>query len=96
MLKTIVRRPQLWTILFLILVTGCSSSDERLVELGQQSADRQAEQNQTIADQSQQVTETTHQFVESSRPPVDSFYASSRTFHFNKSARAKTGSLRSP
>jgi hypothetical protein len=64
--KTVPPCPRLWTILFLILVTGCSSSAERLVELGQQSADRQAEQNQTIADQSQQVTETTHQFVESS------------------------------
>ena len=62
--KIVLRRP-LWTILLLI-VTGCSPSDERLVGLGQQSAERQAEQNQTIADQSRQVTETTRQFVESS------------------------------
>jgi hypothetical protein len=65
MSKILLRRLQLWTILLLI-VTGCSPSDERLVELGQQSADRQAEQNRTIADQSRQVTETTRQFVESS------------------------------
>ncbi len=61
----IVLRCPLWTILLLI-VTGCSPSDERLVELGRESADRQAEQNQTIADQSRQVTETTQKFVESS------------------------------
>ncbi len=35
-----------------------------MIELGQQSADRQAQQNQTIAEQSRQVTETTQQFVE--------------------------------
>ena len=65
--KTVLRRLQLWTILLLILVTGCSSGDDdRLVELGKQACDRQARQNQTIADQSRQVTETTHQFVESS------------------------------
>ena len=67
MLKILRPRLQLWTILLLILVAGCSSGDDdRLAELGQQSADRQAEQNQTIADQSRQVTETTHEFVESS------------------------------
>jgi len=65
--KTVLPRLQLWTILLLILVTGCSSGDdERLAELGQQACDRQAQQNQTIADQSRQVTETTHEFVESS------------------------------
>ena len=65
--KTVLPRPQSWTILLLILLTGCSSGDdERLVELGQQACDRQAQQNQTIADQSRQVTETTHEFVESS------------------------------
>ncbi len=64
--KIVLRHRQLLTTLLLLIVTGCSSSDDRLVELGQQSADRQAKQNQTIADQSRQVTETTHQFVESS------------------------------
>ena len=63
--KIVLRRLPLWTILLLI-VTGCSPSDERLVEISQESADRQAEQNQTIADQSRQVTETTREFVESS------------------------------
>ncbi|NQU21990.1 MAG: hypothetical protein HQ567_11960 [Candidatus Nealsonbacteria bacterium] len=66
MSKSVLRRPRFWTILLLLIVTGCSPSDERLVELGQQSADRQAQQNQTIADQSRQVTETTQEFVESS------------------------------
>jgi len=61
--KTTIRCPRLWTIPLLI-ATGCSPSDERLIELGQQSADRQAQQNQTIAEQSRQVTETTQQFVE--------------------------------
>ena len=63
--KIVLRRLPLWTILLLI-VTGCNSSDERLVKISQESADRQAEQNQTIADQSRQVTETTREFVESS------------------------------
>ena len=53
-------------ILLLLIVIGCSPSDDRLVELGQQACNRQARQNQAIADQSQQITETTHQFVESS------------------------------
>ena len=64
--KILLPRLPLWTILLLILLTGCSSPDDRLVELGQQACNRQARQNQTIADQSRQVTETTHQFVESS------------------------------
>ena len=64
--KIVLRRPRFWTILLLILVTGCSSPDDRLVELGQQACDRQTQQNQIIADQSQQVTETTHQFIKSS------------------------------
>ena len=64
--KTALPRLPLWTILLLILVTGCSSPDDRLVELGQQACDRQARQNQTIADQSRKITATTHQFVESS------------------------------
>jgi hypothetical protein len=63
MLKTVLRC-RLWTIP-LLAVAGCSGSDERLVEVSQQSVERQAEQNQTIADQSRQITEATKQFVES-------------------------------
>lgn len=48
-----------------LIVIGCSSPDDRLAELGKESCDRQAEQNETIASQAGQVTETTRQFVES-------------------------------
>ncbi len=65
--KSHLHHHRMLMILPLILAIGCSPPpDERLVELGQQACDRQAQQNQTIADQSRQVTETTHQFVESS------------------------------
>ena len=64
--KTVLRCPQLLMILLLLIVIGCSPSDDRLVELGQQACDRQARQNETIADQNRQVAETTQQFVESS------------------------------
>jgi hypothetical protein len=45
-------------------VIGCSSSDERYVELSQQSVARQAEQNHEIAQQSQKVAEATHELVQ--------------------------------
>ena len=64
MLKTVRSRRPTWMIPFLLIVAGCSSSDDRLIELGQQSCDRQAQQNDTIATQAKQVTETTRQFVE--------------------------------
>jgi hypothetical protein len=66
MLMIVLRCPRLLMTLLLLIVIGCSPSDDRLVELGQQACDRQARHNQAIADQSQQTTETTHQFVESS------------------------------
>ena len=50
----------------LLVATGCNSSDERLIELSQQGCQRQAQQNQTIADQSRQATEAAQQFVEAS------------------------------
>lgn len=61
--KTLGRLPRPILLLTLIL-TGCSSSDDRLVELGEQSCERQAEQNQTIAEQSRAFAETTRRFVE--------------------------------
>ena len=45
-------------------LVGCSSSDQRLIELSERSAARQAEQNQQIARQSREVTETTRALVE--------------------------------
>ncbi len=62
--KTALRRPSTWMILLLLIVTGCNSSGERLVKLGQQSCERQAEQNQTIAEQSRKVTGTTASLLE--------------------------------
>jgi hypothetical protein len=56
----------LWTGITLVVmcVIGCSASDERLVELSQQSVARQAEQNHEIAQQSQKVAEATHDLVQ--------------------------------
>ena len=45
------------------LVCGCGSPDDRLVELSEQSAARQAEQNQQIARQSREVTAAVHDLV---------------------------------
>jgi hypothetical protein len=58
-------RIHLWTGIMLVVmcVIGCSSSDERYVELSQQSVARQAEQNRQMAQQSQQVAEATHELV---------------------------------
>jgi hypothetical protein len=47
-----------------VCAIGCSSSDERFVELSQQSIARQAEQNRQVARQSQQVAEATHELVQ--------------------------------
>lgn len=56
----------LWTgaLLGAVCMIGCSSSDERYVELSQQSVARQAEQNHQMAQQSQQVAEATRSLVE--------------------------------
>jgi hypothetical protein len=50
-------------ILMAMILSGCSP-DERLYEMAQESLDRQAEQNQVIADQSKQVSETTDNLVD--------------------------------
>jgi len=52
------------TVLVVACVIGCSSSDDRYVELSQQSVTRQAEQNRQMAQQSQQVAEATHELVQ--------------------------------
>ena len=51
------------TVISLIAI-GCSSGDERLVELSRQSTDRQAEQNQLVETNNRQVLEAANRLVE--------------------------------
>ena len=48
----------------LALALGCSTADDRLRELSEQSVARQADQNKAIARQSQQVAEAAHELVQ--------------------------------
>ena len=51
--------------MFITLIgIGCSSRDDRSVELSRQSADRQAEQNRLVETNSRQVIEATSRLVE--------------------------------
>src|SRR5580704_2691900 len=70
-----VRSLPIWTLPMLIglIAIGCSSGDERLVELSRQSADRQAEQNRLVETNNRQVLEATDKLVEAD--------AKSRTEH---------------
>lgn len=53
------------TILLLLLAAGCSSPpDDRLHQMAQQSLDRQAQQNEVIAQQSRDVTRNTGEMIE--------------------------------
>jgi hypothetical protein len=52
------------SITLMMLLSGCSPSDERLIEMSQQSLARQAEQNRQMAEQNQQITEATRRLVE--------------------------------
>jgi hypothetical protein len=63
--KTARFRP-IWTArTFITLIAiGCSSGDERVVELSRQSTDRQAEQNRLVETNSRQVLEATDRLVE--------------------------------
>jgi hypothetical protein len=47
-----------------LIAIGCSSGDERLVELSRESADRQAEQNRLVETNNRQVLEATNRLVE--------------------------------
>jgi hypothetical protein len=47
-----------------LIAIGCSSRDDRLVELSRQSADRQAEQNRLVETNNRQVIEATSRVVE--------------------------------
>jgi hypothetical protein len=60
------RLPPIWkmpTFVALIAI-GCSSGDERLVELSRQSTDRQAEQNRLVETNNRQVLDATDKLVE--------------------------------
>jgi hypothetical protein len=64
-MKNVVRRRLGWlTPIPLLIVVGCSSDDQRLVDLSRQSLDRQAEQNRLVATNNQQVSEATNKLVE--------------------------------
>src|ERR1700722_11758934 len=64
-MKNDVRRRLGWlTLISLMIVAGCSSDDQRLVDLSRQSLDRQAEQNRLVATNNQQVSEATNKLVE--------------------------------
>jgi hypothetical protein len=70
-----VRSLPIWalpTLLGLIAI-GCSSGNERLVELSRQSTDRQAEQNRLVETNNRQVLEATDKLIEAD--------AKSRTEH---------------
>jgi hypothetical protein len=47
-----------------LVAIGCSSSDDRLIDLSQKSTDRQAEQNRLVEANDRQVIEATNRLVE--------------------------------
>jgi hypothetical protein len=65
-MRKTARLPPIWTALtFVVLIgIGCSSGDERLVELSHESAERQAEQNRLVETNNRQVLEATNRLVE--------------------------------
>jgi hypothetical protein len=64
-MKNAVRRRLGWlTLIPSLMVVGCSSDDQRLVDLSRQSLDRQAEQNRLVATNNQQVIDATKKLVE--------------------------------
>jgi VIT1/CCC1 family predicted Fe2+/Mn2+ transporter len=50
--------------LIALIAIGCSSGDERLVELSRQSTERQADQNRLVETNNRQVLEATNRLVE--------------------------------
>ncbi len=50
--------------LVVLIAVGCSSADERLVDLSRQSVDRQAEQNRLVETNNRQVLESTNKLLE--------------------------------
>jgi hypothetical protein len=64
MRKTVRRRLRWLTPLPFLILVGCSSDDQRLVDLSRQSLDRQAEQNRLVETNNQQVIDATKKLVE--------------------------------
>jgi hypothetical protein len=60
------RAPTTWSrlTLLVLIAIGCSSGDDRLVELSRQSVDRQAEQNRLVETNDRQVTEANSKLVQ--------------------------------
>jgi hypothetical protein len=58
------RLTSLAALILVVMTLSACGPDERLHKMAQQSLDRQAEQNQVIADQSNQVTKTTGSLVD--------------------------------
>jgi VIT1/CCC1 family predicted Fe2+/Mn2+ transporter len=61
-----VRSLPIWTLPTLVglIAIGCSSGDERFVELSRESADHQVEQNRLVETNNRQVLEATDKLVE--------------------------------
>jgi hypothetical protein len=65
-MRKTARLPPIWTALtFVVLIAiGCSSGDERLVELSRESTERQADQNRLVETNNREVLEATNRLVE--------------------------------
>jgi hypothetical protein len=65
-MRSSTRASPIWMtpILVLLAAIGCSSGDERLVDLSRQSTDRQAEQNRLVETNNRQVIDATKRLVE--------------------------------
>jgi len=64
-MRSASRHLQRWPPLIVaVLVVGCSSEDQRLVDLSRQSVDRQAEQNRLVEANNRQVIDATQKLVE--------------------------------
>ena len=61
--KIVSRVSPFSVVVWSVLIAGCGSSDERLVELSERSLARQAEQNQQFAQQNKEVTTATKALV---------------------------------
>jgi hypothetical protein len=65
----------------LAVAIGCSSADERLVQVSRESAARQAEQNQEIARQSHEVASATHDLVQANAEARAEFIEAQKSLH---------------
>ncbi|GAG33437.1 unnamed protein product [marine sediment metagenome] len=70
----------------LLFVTGCSTGDERLVELSRESVARQAEQNRLIARQSTEIAAAAHELVEADAQARNEFIKLCRDLHAERSS----------